>query len=160
MRSSEAAGPPLRMRHLVERSGLPRETIHFYIAAGRVPPPRETKRNAAIYGEEHLERLKLVSLPRRAGRRGVPPHDAIVEATATRLRPILLTAGAAVLGAWIIVLDPIFSGLAWAIVFGLVSSTALTLAVVPIPYARLAGKQDREAASPGLEDLARLESRS
>lgn len=60
MRSSEAAGSPLRMRHLVERSGLPRETIHFYIAAGLVPPPRETKRNAAIYGEEHVERLKLV----------------------------------------------------------------------------------------------------
>jgi multidrug efflux pump subunit AcrB len=75
--------------------------------------------------------------------RGFELHDAIIEATVTRLRPILLTAGAALLGAWIIVLDPIFSGLAWAIVFGLVSSTALTLAVVPISYARLATRTSR-----------------
>jgi DNA-binding transcriptional MerR regulator len=50
----------LRMRHLVERTGLPRETIHFYISAGLVPPPRKSKRNAALYGEEHVARLKLV----------------------------------------------------------------------------------------------------
>jgi multidrug efflux pump subunit AcrB len=72
--------------------------------------------------------------------RGVPLHDAIIEAVVTRLRPILLTAGASVLGAWIIVLDPIFSGLAWTIVFGLIASTTLTLGVVPVVYARLWGK--------------------
>ena len=44
-----------------------------------------------------------------------------------RLRPIVLTAGAAMLGAWPITLDPIFSGLAWSLVFGIVASTAFTL---------------------------------
>lgn len=48
------------MRHLVERTGVPRETIHFYIAAGLVPPAYKTKRNAAFYGEEHVTRLDLV----------------------------------------------------------------------------------------------------
>lgn len=50
----------LRMRHLVERTGVSRETIHFYIAAGLVPPAYKTKKNAAFYGEEHVSRLELV----------------------------------------------------------------------------------------------------
>lgn len=71
----------------------------------------------------------------RARGRGL--HDAIVEAGATRLRPILLTAGAALFGAWVIVLDPIFSGLAWSFIFGIFASTAFTLLVVPTAYALL-----------------------
>ncbi len=83
--------------------------------------------------------------------RDVPLNEAIVEAVATRLRPILLTAGASVLGAWIIVLDPIFSGLAWSIVFGLIASTTLTLGVVPVVYARIAGRGAKNvpAGAPG-----------
>ncbi|MFN8545846.1 MAG: efflux RND transporter permease subunit, partial [Candidatus Binatia bacterium] len=59
---------------------------------------------------------------------------AVVDAGAARLRPIALTAGAAMLGAWPITLDPIFSGLAWSLIFGLLASTVFTLVVVPVAY--------------------------
>ncbi|RMH54432.1 MAG: efflux RND transporter permease subunit [Candidatus Hydrogenedentota bacterium] len=67
-------------------------------------------------------------------RRGLSLHDALIEAGATRLRPILLTAAAALFGAWVIVLDPIFSGLAWSFIFGIFASTGFTLLVVPVVY--------------------------
>ena len=67
--------------------------------------------------------------------RGMPVRAACIEAGAVRLRPIVLTAGAAVMGAWVIVFDPIFSGLAWSFVFGIVASTAFTLLVIPLAYA-------------------------
>jgi multidrug efflux pump subunit AcrB len=67
-------------------------------------------------------------------RRGRPLDEALIEAGATRLRPILLTAGAALFGAWVIVLDPIFSGLAWSFIFGIFASTAFTLFVIPTVY--------------------------
>ena len=51
-----------------------------------------------------------------------------------RTRAILLTSLAAMLGAWPITLDPIFSGLAWALIFGLLVSTLFTLVVVPMIY--------------------------
>ena len=51
-----------------------------------------------------------------------------------RLRPILLTASAAMLGAVPIIIDPIFSGLAWTLIFGLFASTLFTLFVIPVAY--------------------------
>lgn len=71
--------------------------------------------------------------------RGMPIHEACVLAGAVRLRPILLTAAAAVMGAWVIVFDPIFSGLAWSFVFGIVASTFFTLLVVPAAYMLVKG---------------------
>lgn len=47
----------LRMRDLTRQTGLTRETIHFYIAQGLLPPGTKTGRNTAEYGREHLERL-------------------------------------------------------------------------------------------------------
>ncbi len=52
--------------------------------------------------------------------------DALIEAGATRLRPIFLTAGAAMFGAVVIILDPIFSGLAWSFIFGIFASTGFS----------------------------------
>lgn len=66
--------------------------------------------------------------------RGTPLREAILEAGAVRTRPILLTAGTAMLAAVPITLDPVFSGLAWALIFGLFVSTAFTLLVVPVVY--------------------------
>jgi multidrug efflux pump subunit AcrB len=66
--------------------------------------------------------------------RGLPLREAILQAGAVRTRPILLTAGTAMLAAVPITLDPIFSGLAWALIFGLLVSTAFTLVVVPVVY--------------------------
>ena len=66
-------------------------------------------------------------------------RDAILESGAVRFRPIFLTAGTTLLGAWPITLDPIFSGLAWSIIFGLFVSTAFTLVVIPLVYYWLFG---------------------
>jgi multidrug efflux pump subunit AcrB len=65
--------------------------------------------------------------------------DAIIESGAVRFRPIFLTAGTTTLGAWPITLDPIFSGLAWSIIFGMIVSTAFTLVVIPVAYHLLYG---------------------
>jgi multidrug efflux pump subunit AcrB len=69
--------------------------------------------------------------------RGVALRDATLRAGAVRMRPILLTSGAAMLAAIPITLDPIFSGLAWALIFGLLVSTLFTLVVVPVAYYRV-----------------------
>ena len=66
--------------------------------------------------------------------RGTDLEEAIVCSGAVRFRPIFLTAGTAMLGAWPITLDPVFSGLAWALIFGLGVSTAFTLIIVPVVY--------------------------
>jgi multidrug efflux pump subunit AcrB len=73
--------------------------------------------------------------------------EALIESGAVRFRPILLTAGAAMLGAWPITLDPVFSGLAWALIFGLVVSTAFTLILVPVVYWMLYQKSDHASAA-------------
>jgi multidrug efflux pump subunit AcrB len=65
---------------------------------------------------------------------GVPIKQAIIEAGAVRTTPILLTTGAVVIGASIILFDPIFQGLAISLVFGAIVSTVLTLLVVPVIY--------------------------
>lgn len=65
---------------------------------------------------------------------GVPMKQAIIDAGAVRTTPILLTTGAVVIGAVIILFDPIFQGLAISLVFGAIVSTVLTLLVVPLIY--------------------------
>ncbi|MCF8031929.1 MAG: efflux RND transporter permease subunit [Desulfarculaceae bacterium] len=60
--------------------------------------------------------------------------EAVLASGAVRFRPIVLTAATTALGAWPITLDPIFSGLAWALIFGLAASTAFSLLVVPVAY--------------------------
>ncbi|MCW5698775.1 MAG: efflux RND transporter permease subunit [Rhodospirillales bacterium] len=63
-----------------------------------------------------------------------PLRDVLIEAGAIRFKPIFLTAAAAMIGAVFILADPIFEGLAISLVFGLASSTALTLLVIPALY--------------------------
>jgi multidrug efflux pump subunit AcrB len=74
-------------------------------------------------------------------RQGHDLREAALHAGAVRTRPILLTAGTAMLAAVPITLDPIFSGLAWALIFGLFVSTAFTLLVVPVTYYRVYRKR-------------------
>jgi multidrug efflux pump subunit AcrB len=88
----------------------------------------------------------LIDFIHHALKRGTPLKEAIIESGAVRLRPILLTAGAALLGNWIITLDPIFSGLAWAIIFGVFASTAFTLIVIPVVYWLIYGKKAEQHA--------------
>jgi multidrug efflux pump subunit AcrB len=82
----------------------------------------------------------LIDFIHHALRRGLPLQIALVESGAVRLRPILLTAGAALLGSWIITLDPIFSGLAWSLIFGVFASTPFTLVVIPVVYWLIYGR--------------------
>ena len=65
---------------------------------------------------------------------GIDIKDAIIDAGAVRTTPILLTTGAVVIGASIILFDPIFQGLAISLVAGAIVSTILTLLVVPVIY--------------------------
>jgi multidrug efflux pump subunit AcrB len=65
---------------------------------------------------------------------GIPMKRAIIDAGAVRTTPILLTTGAVVIGASIILFDPIFQGLAISLVAGAIVSTLLTLIVVPLIY--------------------------
>ena len=65
---------------------------------------------------------------------GIPLKQAIIDAGAVRTIPILLTTGAVVIGASIILFDPIFQGLAISLVAGAIVSTLLTLIVVPMIY--------------------------
>lgn len=67
-------------------------------------------------------------------REGIPIKQAIIEAGAVRTTPILLTTGSVVIGAIIILFDPIFQGLAVSLVFGTIVSTLLTLLLVPLIY--------------------------
>ncbi len=65
---------------------------------------------------------------------GIPFRDAVVRAGAIRSKPIILTGLAAMLGAFFILDDPIFSGLAISLIFGIFISTILTLLVIPLMY--------------------------
>ena len=88
----------------------------------------------ALGGIVQRNAIILIDFIRSEAARGKSLRDAIIEAGATRFRPIFLTAGTTLLGAWPITFDPIFSGLAWSIIFGLFVSTAFTLIVVPVAY--------------------------
>ncbi len=83
--------------------------------------------------------ILLVDFIRHARRPERPLIDVLLEAGAIRFKPILLTAIAAMIGAAVILADPIFQGLAISLLFGLASSTALTVLVIPAIYIVLRG---------------------
>jgi multidrug efflux pump subunit AcrB len=78
--------------------------------------------------------LILIEFIHMALRQGIGLQEALIRAGAVRMRPIFLTAGTTLLGNLVITLDPIFSGLAWAIIFGIAASTLFTLMVIPVLY--------------------------
>ncbi|MCE8471175.1 efflux RND transporter permease subunit, partial [Rhodovulum sulfidophilum] len=78
--------------------------------------------------------ILLVDFIRHADPEGRITVETLVEAGATRVKPILLTALAAMIGAAVILADPIFQGLALSLLFGLASSTMLTVLVIPAIY--------------------------
>ncbi|MDV7340107.1 efflux RND transporter permease subunit [Terasakiella sp. A23] len=78
--------------------------------------------------------ILLVDFIRHRLGEGRPMRDVLLEAGMIRFKPIFLTAAAAIIGAAFILADPIFQGLAISLVFGLFSSTALTLLVIPAIY--------------------------
>jgi multidrug efflux pump subunit AcrB len=78
--------------------------------------------------------ILLVDFIQLAEERGRSLTDAVIEAGAVRFRPIALTAAAVVIGGLVMVLDPIFQGLAVALMFGAIVATLLTMVVVPLLY--------------------------
>jgi len=88
----------------------------------------------ALAGIAVRNAILLIEFIHVALAKGYALKDAILESGAVRFRPIFLTAGTAMLAAFPIALDPIFSGLAWALIFGLFVSTAFTLVLIPVVY--------------------------
>ncbi len=78
--------------------------------------------------------ILLVDFIRHAQTGDRPLRDVLLEAGAIRFKPIVLTAAAAMIGAAVILFDPIFQGLAISLLFGLASSTLLTVLVIPAIY--------------------------
>jgi multidrug efflux pump subunit AcrB len=78
--------------------------------------------------------ILLVDFIRHADATGKSDVEILIEAGAIRFKPILLTAVAAMIGAVVILTDPIFQGLAISLLFGLLSSTLLTVLVIPAIY--------------------------
>jgi len=81
--------------------------------------------------------ILLVDFIRHGAGEGKTLREVLLEAGAVRFKPILLTALAAMIGAATILLDPIFQGLAISLLFGLASSTLLTVLVIPAIYVAL-----------------------
>ncbi|MBP8097821.1 MAG: efflux RND transporter permease subunit [Arenimonas sp.] len=78
--------------------------------------------------------ILLVDFINQSMAEGCSPEDAVIEACAVRAKPIVLTGAAAMMGAFFILDDPIFNGLAISLIFGILVSTALTLVVIPLLY--------------------------
>jgi multidrug efflux pump subunit AcrB len=86
---------------------------------------------AGIIVRNSILLVDFVDIERAAG---ASLTDAVVAAGIVRFRPIVLTAAALVAGGVVILLDPIFQGLAVSLIAGVVASTALTLVVIPLLY--------------------------
>jgi multidrug efflux pump subunit AcrB len=81
--------------------------------------------------------------------RGRSLREAVIEAGTVRARPIALTAAAVVVGGVVMVLDPIFQGLAMALISGAVVATVLTIVVVPLLYWELRRRQEASGRGAG-----------
>jgi multidrug efflux pump subunit AcrB len=90
--------------------------------------------NNAIIFLEYVEQAKAA---------GASYREALIQAGEARLRPIVLTSLTTVLGSLTIASDPVWSGLAWAIVFGLSLSTILTLVIYPTLLIRFAAEDEK-----------------
>ena len=78
---------------------------------------------------------------------GMPLAEAVIDAGAVRLRPVLLTAAGVVVGASVILTDPIFQGLGLSLIAGGVASTFLSWPAVPVLYYMLNARKEREQQS-------------
>ena len=107
--------------------------------------------------------ILLVDFIRLAQERGRTLRDAILEAGAVRFRPIALTAAAVVIGGIVMVLDPIFQGLAVAMMSGAVVATLLTMVIVPLLYWEVFKSRqpttEEIVHEPSIGDLQRSEPR-
>ncbi|NOT88970.1 MAG: efflux RND transporter permease subunit [Lysobacter sp.] len=94
--------------------------------------------------------ILLVDFINQSVAEGRELREAVIDACAVRAQPIVLTAAAAMLGAFFILDDPIFNGLAVSLIFGILVSTVLTLIVIPLLYFTLLQSKARQAAAQEL----------
>jgi multidrug efflux pump subunit AcrB len=88
----------------------------------------------------------LIDFAEMKRREGMALDEAIIEAGAVRFRPMLLTGAAVVVGSFVIVFDPIFQGLALAMMFGEIASTTLSRVTIPILYYLVQSWKERHHA--------------
>jgi len=101
--------------------------------------------------------ILLVEFAEQKLKEGLSLEEALLEAGIVRTRPILLTAAAIVVGAFVIIFDPIFNGLAIALIFGTIASTLLTLVVVPVLYYMIVGEERKLHLCPAVPIDAKKE---
>ena len=101
----------------------------------------------ALAGVVIRNSLLIIDFVLEYRQQGMPLRDAILAAGAVRLRPILLTALAIVLGSAIMLTDPLFSGLAISLIFGTVAATLLTLIVIPLLLLVLLRRKEAKAGA-------------
>jgi multidrug efflux pump subunit AcrB len=94
--------------------------------------------------------ILLVDFINQSVAEGRALDDAVVEACAVRAKPIVLTGVAAMMGAFFILDDPIFNGLAVSLIFGILVSTVLTLVVIPLLYYALLHRKATRGAASGV----------
>ncbi|HEX6559230.1 MAG TPA: efflux RND transporter permease subunit, partial [Longimicrobiales bacterium] len=99
--------------------------------------------------------ILLVDFIQLAQARGRTVTEAVLEAGAVRFRPIALTAAAVVIGGIVMVLDPIFQGLAVALMSGAVVATLLTMIIVPLLYWEVAGGDKEIPHETSASDIQR-----
>jgi len=80
----------------------------------------------------------------------MPLEQAVVDAGAVRFRPMLLTALAVVVGASVILFDPIFQGLALSLMAGEIASLLISRMAVPVLYSMLARRRASEGRDPSV----------
>ncbi len=94
----------------------------------------------------------LIDFAEMKRREGMPLDEAIIEAGAVRFRPMLLTAAAVVVGSFVIIFDPIFQGLAIAMMFGEIASTTLSRVTIPILYYMVQDWKERHHINEVVEE--------
>ena len=88
--------------------------------------------------------ILLVDFANQALAEGMKLEEAVIQAATVRAKPIILTAVAAMMGALFILNDPIFNGLAVALLFGILVSTVLTLLVIPVMFYAFTLKSEKQ----------------
>ncbi|MHB8122314.1 MAG: efflux RND transporter permease subunit [Desulfuromonadaceae bacterium] len=94
----------------------------------------------------------LIDFAEMKRREGMALDEAIIEAGAVRFRPMLLTAAAVVVGSFVIIFDPIFQGLAIAMMFGEIASTTLSRVTIPILYYMVQDWKERHHTNEEVEE--------
>jgi multidrug efflux pump subunit AcrB len=97
----------------------------------------------------------LVDFIEQRIREGAPLEQAVVDAGAIRFRPMLLTAAAVVVGAFVILFDPIFQGLAISLMAGEIASLLLSRVTVPVVYFIMKTREARRAKRMRPEPLTK-----